>query len=86
METEEEKFIAKPWVETLIKEIDVIKHTPKIVAIFSNDDPVVPMKENKKIFKERFGAEIIVEKEKGHFTEEDGIIEVPSVLDAILNQ
>lgn len=85
LETEEEKVIAKPWIETPIKGTDVIKHTPKIVAIFSDDDPVVPMEENRKIFEERFGAEIIIENGKGHFTEEDGVTEMPLVLNALLN-
>jgi|SRR3989344_718914 len=86
LETEEEKVIAKPWIETQIRETDVIKHTPKITAIFSDNDPVVPMEENRRIFEERFNAEIIIESGKGHFTEEDGVTEVPPVLNSILNQ
>ena len=84
-ETEEEKIIANPWIETPVKETDVIKHTSKIIAIFSDNDLVVPMEENKKIFEDKFNAEIIVEGGKGHFTEEDGVTEVPPVLNAILN-
>jgi predicted alpha/beta hydrolase family esterase len=83
LETEEEKIIGKPWIETPIKETNVVKHPSKIVAIFSDDDPVVPMEENKKIFEERFGAEIIIENGKGHFTEEDGVTEIPVVLNEI---
>ncbi len=78
-------ILLAPWVTTPIKETDVIKHTPKIIAIFSDDDPVVPIEQNKKIFEERFGAEIIIETGKGHFTEDDGVTEVPLVLNAILD-
>lgn len=84
LETDREKEIAKPWISTPIIETDVIKHTPKILAIFSDDDPVIPIEENRKIFEKRFGAEIIVENGKGHFTEEDGVVEVLSVLETIL--
>ena len=80
----EEEEIRKPWTDTPINELEVMKHVSKMTTIFSDDDPVVPMEENKKIFEERFGAEIIVKNGNGHFTEEDAVTEVPSVLDAVL--
>lgn len=86
LETDEEKEIAKPWINTPVEETDVVKHTPEIIAIFSDNDPVVPMEENKKIFEERFNAKVIIENGKGHFTEEDRVVEVPSVLNAVLNK
>jgi len=85
LETEEEKIIGKPWIETPIDFNKIRMTTNNFVAIFSDDDPVVPLKENKKMFSEKFNAKIIIEQNKGHFSEEDGIKELPIVLDSILN-
>jgi len=53
------------------------------VAIFSDNDPFV-LPENQKSWKEKVGAEIIVEHNKGHFTESDGVVSLPSALEAVL--
>ncbi len=83
LETDEERKTAEPWLNIPIKDTDVIKHVPKIVAIFSDNDPFVPA-ENIELFKRRFDAEIIIEPEKGHFTVESGVENLPSALRAIL--
>ena len=81
--SEEEWRVADPWLNTPIREMDVIKHAPKITAIFSDNDPYVPS-ENIELFKKRFNAEVIVEHEKGHFTADDGVEKLESALNAIL--
>ncbi|MCX6813804.1 MAG: DUF1749 domain-containing protein [Candidatus Azambacteria bacterium] len=83
LEDEEEWRIAGPWLNTPIREADVIKHTPKITAIFSDNDPYVPS-ENIELFKKRFNAEIIIEHEKGHFNAEDGVEKLESALIAVM--
>jgi len=83
LESDEEWQIADPWLNTPIRETDVIKHIPKITAIFSDNDPYVPI-ENIEMFKKKFGAEVIVEHEKGHFTVDDGVEKLESALSAIL--
>ncbi len=85
LETEEEKSIAKLWVEPPIDYLKVLEHIPKnkITAIFSDNDPFVP-KENWEEFESLFGAKIIVESRKGHFTADDGINTLPSALEAVL--
>ena len=85
LETEEEKVIGKPWIETPIDFDRVRKAANNFLAIFGEDDPVVPFEENKKIFEVSFGAKIIAERGKGHFSGSDGVTEVPSVLRAILD-
>jgi len=87
---DDEWEIAKPWLETPIRETDVIKHISKMVAIFSDNDPLVPI-ENIEFFKKRFSNDnfnlkIIIESQKGHFTEEDGVKSLPSALKAILGK
>ena len=83
LESDEEWNIAKPWLETNISFAGAAKHISKITAIFSDNDPVVPL-ENAELFKQKFGTDTIVENDKGHFTEEDGVSELPSALNAIL--
>ena len=83
LESDEERRVAGPWLNTSIKETDVVKHTPKITAIFSDNDPFVPS-ENIELFKKKFNAEVIIEREKGHFTTNDGVEKLESALNAIL--
>lgn len=79
----EEQPVAQPWMETPLN-FDKIKQTTKnFVAIFSDNDEFVPP-ENAKGFEEKLGAKIIIEKEKGHFCTEDGVTELPSALNAVL--
>ena len=83
LETQEEKDIAKPWLETEIDTDKIKTLTDNIVAIFSDNDPDVSL-EDSKLFESRLGAKIIVEKGKGHFSDDAGIKELPVVLDEIL--
>ena len=83
-EDDEDKGIAKPWLETPIDWEKVKSHANKFIAIFSDNDPLVPLSDSE-IFKDKLGAEIIIEKNKGHFSGSDGITELPSALEAILN-
>ncbi len=80
---EEEKEIARPWLETPIDFQRVRKNCGQVVAIFSDDDPEVPMSDAP-IFEKELGAQIIVEHEKGHFNESDEVWELPEALNAVL--
>lgn len=84
LESVEEERIAKPWLELPIDFDRVKAAVPKIVAIFSDDDPVIPLESNVKDFKEKLGAEIIVESGKGHFSRSDKVTELPSVLSTLV--
>ena len=83
LESEEEWEIAKPWTDTPTDFAKVLEHVPGITAIFSDNDPVVPF-ENANEFQKELGTENIIEQKKGHFTEEDGVTELSSALEAIL--
>jgi len=79
--TEDEKPLARPWEETPL-DFDKIKSQAKhFAAVLSDSDPWVPLESNRKIFAEKLGAEIVVEQAKGHFTADDGVTELPVVLD-----
>lgn len=82
-EDEDDIEIAKPWLETPIDCKKILTHTKKFTAIFSDNDPYVPV-EDAEIFKERLGARTIIQHNKGHFRGEDGIIELPVILEELL--
>ena len=84
LETPEIEAIAKPWVEMQIDFTKVKKTTQKFVAFFSDNDPFVSLS-NARQFEERLGARTMVEKNKGHYTMETKISEVPAVLQALLD-
>jgi len=81
--TEEEKRIAGPWVNEPRDDKKIRQAVNRAIAIFSDNDPFV-IPENKESWKERIGAKIIVEHQKGHFSGDDGIKELPSALQAML--
>jgi predicted alpha/beta hydrolase family esterase len=81
-ETEEEE-IARPWMETPIDYEKIKTHVSDITAIFSDNDPFVPLEWNKKLLEEKLNAKTIVLHNKGHFTESDNVISLPEVLEEI---
>lgn len=83
LETEEEKELAKPWLETKIDFEKIKTHTNKITAIFSDNDPFVGL-ENKELFEKYLGAKTIIEHNKGHFDDAAEIKELPVVLKELL--
>ncbi len=74
---DESPDIAKPWMETPIDFKKVISHAKEFTAIFSDNDPFVPLLPNETLLKENLQANIIVLHDKGHFTEDDGVTEIP---------
>lgn len=82
-EGEESVRISKPWVETPIEWKKVKLHTNKFICILSDNDPYVPLS-NGDFFKEKLGAEIIMEKNKGHYMESDRVKENKTALDKLL--
>ena len=80
---EEGKEIAKPWLETPIDCVKVKQHADKFAAIFSDNDLFVALR-NKELMEQRLGAKTMVENGKGHFSGDDGVQELPSALQAVL--
>lgn len=83
LETPEVEEIARPWLETPINFTKIKHHTTNIEAIFSDDDYFVPV-ENQKLFK-KLTTKILVEGDKGHFSEEDEITALPCVLQQLIH-
>ncbi len=70
-------------MKTPIKWSKVKSHCDNFICIFSDNDYYVPPSEAE-LFRKHLNAEIIIEKEKGHFTEDDGVKEIHAVLNEIL--
>lgn len=81
--TDEEKKIAKPWLETPLNCDRIKLKVNKVIAIFSDNDPDVDLGD-KELFEKCLNAKTVVEHKKGHFSDDAGIKELPSVLDAVL--
>ena len=79
-EGEESVEIVKSWIDVPINFEKARNHMTKILAIFSDDDPYVPLSEVE-IFKEKLGAEIVVKKGQGHFNETKEIKDIMGFLD-----
>lgn len=82
LETKVEINIAKPWVETEIDFNKIKKLKIKFVSIFSDNDPYVPL-ENIKFFEKKINSDIIVLKNKGHFSGDDKVKKIPEIMDEI---
>ena len=84
LEDDEVKQVARPWLEKAVNFSKVKRHLKKMTVILSSNDPYGFVSDNAKLFKDLLGAEVIIKKNKGHFTEDDGIKELPSALKALL--
>ena len=73
----------KTFFETDVDFKKIKTHCKKFVAIHSDDDPYVPLR-YANIFKEKLGAEIIVQNNMKHFSGEDGINQLPIALESVL--
>lgn len=71
-----------PWLETPINWESARTRAVKFKAIFSDNDPYVPMADSE-TFKEKLGAEIMILHNRGHLTGEEGHTEVPEVWEII---
>lgn len=80
LEDEKVKKIAKPWLETPINFNKIKPKLEKLTVFLSSNDPYNRLGENETLFKEKLGAIVIVLKDKGHFTENDGVKEMKEVL------
>lgn len=75
--------IAAPWLNTKIEFEKIKKHTNQIVDFYSEDDSYVPVSDAR-LFKERLNAKIVSVGNKGHISGEDGVKEVPVVVEELM--
>lgn len=79
----EEEVIARPWVTTPLDFEKVKRAGGRITAFFSDNDPWIPL-DNEKSMREKLSAKTIIQHKKRHYGEVDGLAEVPAVLEEIL--
>ncbi|MBI5794459.1 alpha/beta hydrolase [Candidatus Uhrbacteria bacterium] len=82
---EEVREIANEWLTTPLNLADVFSHLRKSVAIFSDNDPFVPL-ENQDAYRDQLHSKIVVEHHMGHFSgSRDKVFELPVALEAIVS-
>lgn len=81
----DEKPIAHPWLKTPIKWKEAKARANNFTTIFSTNDPYVYLSD-KNVFEKKLRAKTIIEKNKGHFTNENKIKKRPSVLHSLLEK
>jgi predicted alpha/beta hydrolase family esterase len=74
-----------PWFTLGVDPKKVKKAAGKCTVILSEDDPYISVGRAKAVFQASLDATIIVEHGKGHFNEDDGVIELPSALAAVIS-
>lgn len=76
----EEQKISGLWLKTPINEKRAKKAAKEIVAFFSEDDPWIPLS-SEKVLREKFEARTIVERKRGHYTNNEPM---PQILEEIV--
>ena len=73
------------WLGAPIDFKKIKSHLPHSVALFSDDDPYVPL-DNQDDFRDKLGSKIVIVHGKGHFTgDEDHCTELPEAREALLD-
>jgi len=78
-EGEEVIEVAKPWMNTPIDFEKVKTHCNEFIAIFSDNDPYVPLY-NIDIFRKNLNSEILILNKRGHFDPSHNIDKLPEIL------
>lgn len=76
---DEEKPIAKPWLESPIHLEKVKNKIKEIIVFLSSNEPYNYIEENESIFKNKLGAKVTILKNKGHFTKEEEVMEIKEI-------
>jgi len=76
LDTQEDQDIFRPWKDRLIDFTSIRPMSSNFVTIFSDNDESVPLEVNKDIIEKGLGQKIIIEHGKGHFSEEDGVVDL----------
>ena len=80
----EEQADADPWLKVDVDFEKIKSKSHKFVAVFSDNDPFVPLEKNTRFFKEKLNSEIVVKSKMGHFTQSDGVTQIPFLVELII--
>lgn len=79
----EVQIMDRHWLTTPLDFQKVKSHMKKGVAIFSDDDPWVPL-DNTDDFEQKLGCKIIIEHAQKHFSGSEGFTQLPIALNEVL--
>lgn len=82
LEDQASEAIAKPWIKTPIDFEKVRNAADNFTVLLSDTDEWVPLSD-RELFEKKLGAKVIIQKNKGHFTEDDDVKEIPEILELI---
>lgn len=71
------------WLKSPINFAKIKSHLKKSAAIFSDDDPWVPL-DNRVEFEKELGSKIIIMKRMKHFSGDDGLTKLPIALESLI--
>jgi len=77
------RSVVDEWLKTPLNLKKIKSHLDKSVAIFSDNDPYVPL-DNQEEYRNILGSKIIIEHGKGHFSGSAGTVELPAAFDSAL--
>lgn len=78
------RSVAREWLKTPVDLSAVKSRLANSVAIFSDNDPYVPL-DNQEDFAKILGSRILSVHNRGHFSGSSGTTELPQALDAVLD-
>jgi predicted alpha/beta hydrolase family esterase len=74
--------VLRPWLTIAVDPLKVKAAMGSLTVILSDNDRYIPLDDAKASFPPVLGARFVIEHGKGHFNEDDGMTELPSVLEA----
>ena len=81
---DDETAIARPWMESPIDFDRAKLHARKFTVIYSNNDAFVP-EANATSFGSSLNAKLVMDENKGHFSDDDDVTQLPSALNELLD-
>lgn len=81
--TETEAKVVKPWLTQPIEALTVAHCLKESIALFSSDDPYVPLMPNQAFFQQKIGAKPVILSGYGHFDEDTNVSKIPELLGCV---
>lgn len=77
-----DQIVARSWLAAPLHWEKIRSVNPKTIGIYSDNDPYVDITESE-MLKEKLGATIVIEHDKGHMGNDVGCIQLPSAREAL---
>lgn len=81
--SESESDIAGPWLNTPILWDKIRLHSNSFVVVYSDNDPYIPS-EDAELFGKNLGARLVLDPNRGHFSDDDDVTQLPVVLEELV--